>query len=74
MKKKIKIKIKISACFGQFLILSWTEKGHEPSQAENLSARAMGPASSAQTHHYYILWLKYKWFYLPLGNTISWGS
>ena len=35
------------------------EKGHEPSrakpsQAENLSARAMAPASSAQTHHYYI--------------------
>ena len=29
-----KIKIKISARFGQFLISSWMEKGHEPSRAE----------------------------------------
>ena len=32
MKKKIKIKI--SARFGQFSISSWMEKGHEPSWAE----------------------------------------
>ena len=29
-----KNKIKISARFGQFLISSWREKGHEPSRAE----------------------------------------
>ena len=28
------------------------EKGHEPSRAENLSARAMARASSARAHHY----------------------
>jgi hypothetical protein len=50
--KKIKIKIKISARFGQFLISSWIEKGHEPSRAENLSAQAMDRATSARTHHY----------------------
>ena len=27
------------------------EKGHEPSRAENLSARAMARASSARAHH-----------------------
>ena len=33
------------------------EKGHEPSRAENPSARAMARASSARAHHYrfYIL-------------------
>ena len=30
------------------------EKGHDSSRTENFSARAMAPASSAQTHHYYI--------------------
>jgi hypothetical protein len=39
---------------GQFLISSWSKKGHEPSRAENPSARAMARASSARTHHYWI--------------------
>ena len=30
------------------------EKGHEPSRAENLSARAMARASLARAHHYKI--------------------
>ena len=29
-------------------------KGHEPSRAENCSARALARASSARAHHYYI--------------------
>ena len=30
---------------------SFKQKGHEPSGAENTSARAMAGASSARTHH-----------------------
>ena len=30
------------------------EKGHEPSQAENCSARVLAQASSARTHHQYV--------------------
>ena len=33
----------------------WREKGHEPSRAENTSARAMARASLARTHHYYLV-------------------
>ena len=47
------MKIKFRLVFGQFSISSWSEKGHEPSWAENPSARAMARASSAWTHHYF---------------------
>ena len=40
-----------SSFFSQFSIPSWSEKGHEPSQAENPSARAVARASSAWAHH-----------------------
>ena len=33
------LRIEFRLVFGQFLISSWSEKGHEPSRAENPSAR-----------------------------------
>ena len=67
-KCKKKSKSKFRLIFGQFLISSWSKKGHEPSRAENPSARAMARASLARTHHYSLclkLWkLEYKTFEL----------
>ena len=46
-----------------FLISKLKGKGHEPSQAENSSARATAQASLAWAHHYYsplateVIWL-----------------
>ena len=50
----LQVRIEFRLVFGQFLISSRSEKGHEPSLAENPSARATARASSARTHHYYI--------------------
>ena len=45
------LNIEFQRVFGQFSISSKSEKGHEPSRAENPSARAMAGTSLTQTHH-----------------------
>ena len=45
------IKIAIFGFSSWFFISELAKKGHEPSRAENPSARAMARASSARAHH-----------------------
>ena len=47
----LKKEIKISARFWPIFDFELNEKGHEPSRAENHSARVMAQASLARTHH-----------------------
>ena len=48
------MRLKGQWCKQSYGVFSRMEKGHEPSQDENLSARALARASSARTHHYYL--------------------
>ena len=49
------MRLEIPARLCQFLIFELRGKCHEPSRAENPSARAMTRASSARTYHSWVL-------------------